>query len=53
MLIDRNELEGQLVKNIEGYGIKNYELADNKKDLRDILGADYRGLGRLHDPQVR
>ena len=44
MLIDRNELEGQLVKNIEGYGIKNYELADNKKDLRDILGADYRGL---------
>jgi type I restriction enzyme R subunit len=44
MLIDRNELEGQLVKNIEGYGIKNYELADNKKDLRDILGRDYRGL---------
>jgi type I restriction enzyme, R subunit len=44
MLIDRNELEGQLTKNIEGYGIKNYELADNKKDLRDILGADYRGL---------
>lgn len=44
MLIDRNELEGQLVKNIEGYGIKNYELADNKKDLREILGRDYRGL---------
>jgi type I restriction enzyme R subunit len=44
MLIDRNELEGQLVRNIEGYGIKTVRVADSKKELQDILGSDYRGL---------
>lgn len=44
MLIDRNELESQLLRNIEGYGIKTVEVADSKKELRDILGSDYRGL---------
>ncbi len=44
MLIDRNELEGQLVKNIEGYGIKTVRVADSKRELQDILGSDYRGL---------
>lgn len=43
MLIDRNELEGQLHKNIIGYGL-SAEIAESKKDLRDILGSDYRGL---------
>lgn len=43
MLIDRNELEGQLHKNIIGYGL-SAKLAESKKDLRDILGSDYRGL---------
>ena len=43
MLIDRNELEGQLHKNIIGYGL-SAKVADSKKDLQDILGTDYRGL---------
>ena len=44
MLIDRNELEGQLLKNIDGYGIKTVKVADSKRELQDILGSDYRGL---------
>lgn len=44
MLIDRNELEGQLVKNIEAYGIKTVRVADSKRELQDILASDYRGL---------
>jgi type I restriction enzyme, R subunit len=43
MLIDRNELEGQLHKNIIGYGL-SAKIADSKKDLQDILATDYRGL---------
>jgi type I restriction enzyme R subunit len=43
MLIDRNELEGQLHKNIIGYGL-SAKVADSKKDLQDIIGTDYRGL---------
>ncbi len=43
MLIDRNELEGQLHKNIIGYGL-SAKVAESKKDLRDILTTDYRGL---------
>lgn len=44
MLIDRNELEGQLDKNLDAYGIKTYEVAKNKKELRKFLSSDYRGL---------
>jgi len=44
MLIDRNELEEQLMKNIKGYGINNAKLADSKRELQEILGSDYRGL---------
>ena len=44
MLIDRNELEGQLLKNIDGYGIKSVKVADSKRDIQNILGSDYRGL---------
>jgi len=43
MLIDRNELEGQLHKNIIGYGL-SVKVAESKKDLQDILATDYRGL---------
>jgi type I restriction enzyme R subunit len=43
MLIDRNELEGQLHKNIIGYGL-SAKVAESKKDLQDILATDYRGL---------
>ncbi len=44
MLIDRNELEGQLFRNITGYGITTLEVAESKRDLREILASDYRGL---------
>ena len=44
MLVDRNELEGQLTKNIAAYGITNYKIANSKRDLRDIFASDYRGL---------
>ncbi len=44
MLIDRNELEGQLLKNIDGYGIKSVKVADSKRDIQNILGSDFRGL---------
>ena len=44
MLIDRNELEGQLFRNITGYGITTHKVAASKRDLQDILASDYRGL---------
>ena len=44
MLIDRNELESQLFKNITGYGITTLKVAESKRDLREILASDYRGL---------
>jgi type I restriction enzyme R subunit len=44
MLIDRNELEAQLFKNIDAYGMKTVEIADSKSDLQRILRSDYRGL---------
>ncbi|MFZ1625232.1 MAG: HsdR family type I site-specific deoxyribonuclease, partial [Gammaproteobacteria bacterium] len=43
MLVDRNELEAQLFKNITGYGIAP-RLAESKRDLQQILASDYRGL---------
>ncbi|MGI8468835.1 MAG: type I restriction endonuclease subunit R [Pyrinomonadaceae bacterium] len=44
MIVDRNELESQLFKNIDSYGIKNIEIAQSKKDLQRLLKNDYRGL---------
>ena len=44
MLIDRNELESQLFRNITGYGITTLEVAESKRDLQQILASDYRGL---------
>ncbi len=44
MLVDRNELEAQLFKNIAAYGIGTVEVAQSKADLRRILAEDYRGL---------
>lgn len=44
MVIDRNELENQLFKNIAGYGITSFRVAENKQDLEDIIASDYRGL---------
>ena len=44
MLVDRNELEAQLFRNISAYGIGNVEVAQSKADLRRILASDFRGL---------
>ena len=44
MLIDRNELESQLFRNITGYGITEPKVAKSKRDLQKILASDYRGL---------
>jgi type I restriction enzyme R subunit len=44
MLVDRNELESQLFKNITSYGIGGFKVAESKRDLRDLLASDYRGL---------
>ena len=44
MLIDRNELESQLFRNITGYGITAFQVAESKRDLQRILASDYRGL---------
>jgi type I restriction enzyme R subunit len=45
MLVDRNELEGQLsgwIKSVLGEG--RAELAQSKQHLRELLRSDYRGL---------
>ncbi len=44
MLVDRNELEGQLFQNITAAGVGAVRVAQTKADLRDILASDYRGL---------
>ncbi|MEH2240488.1 type I restriction endonuclease subunit R [Nostoc sp.] len=44
MIIDRNELENQLDKNLKAYGIKSYEVATSKADLEKLIQDDYRGL---------
>ena len=44
MLVDRNELESQLFKNITAYGIGTPTVAKGIRDLRRILSSDYRGL---------
>lgn len=44
MLVDRNELESQLFRNITGYGITTVKVAQSKDDLEAILASDYRGL---------
>ena len=44
LLVDRNELESQLFRNITGYGITSLKVAQSKDDLEEILSSDYRGL---------
>jgi len=47
MLVDRNELESQLFRNLDAYGFtdgEGMEIADSKKDLERLLASDYRGL---------
>ncbi len=44
LLIDRNELEDQMIKNLIALGLKNIEHADRIVKLRDLLKEDYRGI---------
>ena len=44
MVVDRNELESQLFRNITGYGITSLEVAESRRDLQRILSSGYRGL---------
>ncbi|MBW1947292.1 MAG: HsdR family type I site-specific deoxyribonuclease, partial [Deltaproteobacteria bacterium] len=44
MLVDRNELEAQLFKNLASYGFANVQVAGSKRELRQILASDFRGL---------
>lgn len=44
ILIDRNELEDQMLKNLSSTGINNVKSADSISDLQKLLGSDYRGI---------
>lgn len=43
MLVDRNELEAQLFRNLDEAGI-DYVEVNNKRELAKLLKADRRGL---------
>ncbi len=44
MLVDRNELEGQLFGNLQAYGITDVQIASSKRNLRELLRTGFRGL---------
>jgi type I restriction enzyme, R subunit len=44
MLVDRNELEAQLFGNLESVGLGHVVVADSKRDLRQLLRTERRGL---------
>ncbi len=44
MLVDRNELESQLFRNLEAYGISDVEVVSSKRHLQQLLKSGYRGL---------
>ena len=44
LLIDRNELEDQLLKNLAALGMENVEHAHSIARLTQLLRSDYRGL---------
>lgn len=44
MLIDRNELEDQLMRNLKSVGIDHAERATSIVKLNDLLKSDYRGI---------
>ncbi len=44
LLIDRNELEDQMARNLESLGVKNVVQADHIRDLQRLLKNDYRGI---------
>ncbi|HQI40800.1 MAG: restriction endonuclease subunit R [Ignavibacteriales bacterium UTCHB2] len=44
LLIDRNELEDQMIRNLISLGIQNVAHANSIAAMRDLLKDDYRGL---------
>jgi type I restriction enzyme, R subunit len=44
LMIDRNELEDQLLKNLTAVSINNVEPADSIHALQNLLKKDYRGI---------
>nr|WP_290664916.1 HsdR family type I site-specific deoxyribonuclease [Ignavibacterium sp.] len=44
LLIDRNELEDQMIRNLRSLGIQNVAHANSIAAMRDLLKEDYRGL---------
>ncbi len=43
-MIDRNELEDQMLKNLTALGIGNLEHAGSIRRLNELLKSDYRGI---------
>jgi type I restriction enzyme R subunit len=43
-VVDRLELEAQMVQNLEAFGFPTVERARSKRHLRELLASDYRGL---------
>jgi type I restriction enzyme R subunit len=44
LLIDRNELEDQMMKNLQSVGVNNVEQAESIQDLQRLLKGDFRGI---------
>jgi type I restriction enzyme, R subunit len=44
LMIDRNELEDQMLKNLNSVGINNVAEADSIRELQRLLKNDYRGI---------
>ena len=44
MMLDRNELEDQMEKNLRAAGMQNVRRAETISDLVEILKTDYRGI---------
>ena len=44
VVVDRLELEQQIYQNFQAYGYPNIVRAESKKNLRELLEDDYRGL---------
>lgn len=44
LMIDRNELEDQMLKNLDSIGVNNVEQAESIQDLQKLLKKEYRGI---------
>ncbi len=44
LMIDRNELEDQVLKNLAALGLGNLEHASSIRRLNELLKIDYRGI---------